>query len=440
MIAPSSEAVADTFELDDLFALTEHTQACGVDVNELVHELVGAGDLPQQRQLEDALRQGECWGSELHGQPLHCDPGFRVAGNHLKDKFCRACREGGVLVPVTRIRAIGREQHAAFSNAPSEGLWNAESTASLPDYRLINHTQGCTEPRLLVFQTPPPPSHAWATLLPPGWLHATAAGDHIRLWSSKGTLVPTRPRNRPRFGLTQPQPAKRQHTTATATDVPGGVSLPLAEGCIAATAVSLGPHPPLVLPASCDRRSPASTSSSKEVLLGDGGADSADSADSASGANGGPDGSADGSAHLTSHSAFLLRFVAAHTKLRSLIEERLRSSEPMSAEQRDTLLEQVRASERTDRPRSPLLTSPSPAQPHAWFASPRPPSAASLFFEHTDGGRSQRPGRLALLGPRRGGLIAASVAAGAVRECARSRAPAQRDAHHGACECGGCTG
>lgn len=320
MIAPAAEAIAETFELDDLFALTER-EAGAFDVDDIVHDLVGPGDMTRQGMpAGDMLQQSECWGSELHGFALHCDPSFSVTGNHLKDKFCRDCREGGVLVPIWRIKAISRNQHASFSNSTSEGLWNPDSTASLPDYRLVNHTQGCTEPRLIVFQTSPPQSAvAWAAL-PPGWLHATATGNHIRLWPSKGTLVPTRPRSRPRFGVAQPPPAKRQHTTATATVVPGAYLT--TEGG-AATAVALGPLPTLEVPSSRDRCSPSSTNSSHDLPGRDGGMDS------------GTDSGA------STHSTFLSRFVEAHTKLRSMVEERLRSSDPMSPDQRDTLLEQA---------------------------------------------------------------------------------------------------
>jgi hypothetical protein len=360
MIPPSAE----TFELDDLLTLAEQGSGA-LDVNDIVHELIGPGDMLHEGLRVNMPQRGDCWGSELHGSELHCDPEFRVTGKHLKDKFCRACREGGVVVPVLRVRAIGRDQRDAFSNATSEGLWNPDSMANLPDYRVVNHTQGCTEPRLIVFQKPPPESTVgWATL-PPGWLHATAAGDHIRLWPSKGTLVPTRPRNRPRFGCAQPQPAKRQHTMGPSAE--GGA----AEGG-AATAVAIGPHSlALEMPVADEQRPVPLTTTSRDVPVG------ARSPGSTSGAESGPDGACGAGSSTDSvtrgtHSTFLARFVQAHTKLRAMVEERLRSSDPMSPDQRDTLLEQVweQSCGSANLPTAPSTAHPTP-RPHSALHIPR---------------------------------------------------------------------
>ena len=80
---------------------------------------------------------------------LECDVHFRILGSHWKDKFCNRCREEGVLVPASRVRAINVEQHATFTNSTSEGLWNESVVNDLPEYRLVNHTQGCKGPRLV---------------------------------------------------------------------------------------------------------------------------------------------------------------------------------------------------------------------------------------------------------------------------------------------------
>lgn len=97
-----------------------------------------------------------CWGSELHGEVLlHCDAQFRISGSHLKDKFCSKCREDGVLIPASRVRALMPDQHEAFTNSSGGGLWNDNSfVGNLPDYRVINHVHGCKGPRLVRWRDP----------------------------------------------------------------------------------------------------------------------------------------------------------------------------------------------------------------------------------------------------------------------------------------------
>ena len=287
-----------------------------------------------------------CWGSELHGEVLlHCDAHFRISGSHLKDKFCSKCREDGVLIPASRVRALRPDQHETFTNSSGGGLWNDNSFVSnMPDYRVINHVHGCKGPRLVrrraisktalhaqpqhtlalcshpvlqvIFRTQPPPMDTtWATL-PPAW----ADGEHVRLWASKGTLVPSRPRTRPylsRSGSTL-HSAKRQQTTHGGPD--------------AIVSSRLSPQP-------------SSSSSPSNVPPFHDNVESGD-ADRLGGSV--ADGSVAGGGndrHLTPP-PFSERYVAAHMDLKALIEERLHSAEPMPIEQRETLTEQVRATEK----------------------------------------------------------------------------------------------
>ena len=171
------------------------------------HDFVSVGNLiPDGAAASRAswVEGSSCWGSELHGAPLPCDKRFTISGSHLKDKFCPSCHENGILVPAHRIRAIRHDHESAFSNSPAGALWTATpALEGLSGYRVVNHTRGCTKPPLLVFREALPPSSddinagAW-TALPAGWLRY---GTHIRLWPSRGTFVPTRPRTGLQHGL-----------------------------------------------------------------------------------------------------------------------------------------------------------------------------------------------------------------------------------------------
>lgn len=277
-----------------------------------------------------ALPRSECWGSEACGTELPCDTNFKIAGHYLKDKFCRRCREDGNLVPISRIRAIGQALHATFSNSTSEGLWSsAAGPSTVPKYRLINHTQGCNGPRMLLFYAPPPDVFAWAEV-PIEWQES---GTFIRLWVSKGTLVPMRPRTRPYNGRL-PAPKRQQRAAVGPGDrVASGDAIimpisPTASGDAIATAIGPDQHQELVAAAhhawvaSCEQHDRSSPASSTEALS------------SVSGADG-------DTAVSVPHSPFVARFISAHANLRSMIEERLGSAEPISSEQRETLLEQV---------------------------------------------------------------------------------------------------
>ena len=148
---------------DDLMSLCDISSLCESEQGDLLtlgnfspelgefFESSREAALTAQSTVPHETIQQLCWGSELYGEVLlHCDPQFRISGNHLKDKFCRKCRKDGVLIPASRVRALRSDQHEAFTNSSGGGLWNDNSFISnMPDYRIINHLHGCTGPRLV---------------------------------------------------------------------------------------------------------------------------------------------------------------------------------------------------------------------------------------------------------------------------------------------------
>mmetsp|Transcript_21287 Transcript_21287/g.63053 ORF Transcript_21287/g.63053 Transcript_21287/m.63053 type:complete len:619 (-) Transcript_21287:174-2030(-) len=137
-----------------------------------------------------------CWAVLLRGSEEGCDLSFRVVGSHLQEKFCSRCRANGVLIPRSKVRALPPQLCSAVSNGKSEGFWTDGAPLSLAHggYRLINHTQGCEGPRLIVLESSRDAAAEggldWP-MLPAAWVES---GEHIRLWISRGTLVPRKPR------------------------------------------------------------------------------------------------------------------------------------------------------------------------------------------------------------------------------------------------------
>ena len=161
------------------------------------------GDLPQE-ELSDIMQEPEpifdndrttsdrttCWGGLLAGTIEKCSPGFSPNKGHFKNHFCPACLGNGLRIPVSRVRAITAVQHASFENGGGRGLWS--KSAALEDagynipYRLINHTNKCIGPRLVILQTAAPSGYAWAPM-PPRWLQNDR---EMLLTLCKGTLTP----------------------------------------------------------------------------------------------------------------------------------------------------------------------------------------------------------------------------------------------------------
>ena len=285
-----------------------------------------------------AVEEGGCWGPQLVGGPLPgCNMSFVVSGVHLKDKICSSCRLG-VRIPASRVRAIGGDLDSYFSNTSSEGLWNSGGALGLPDFRLINHTKGCSAPRLVVFRTPLPIDDLSLRLpwiaLPSAWLQQD---ECVCLWAAKGTFVPTRPRKlfQRASGSGASLPAsKRQHASLAAAESVSVARLSaLVQPCNTALqaawhlpgAFEEGSHSGLSLTGSFPEQCISLTGNrSPEPTCGHAGKRSVD--------------------ECGSHSVFVTRFVAAHSDLRNLIEERLCSIEPLLPQQRSALMEQLRFS------------------------------------------------------------------------------------------------
>ena len=127
-----------------------------------------------------------CWGALLSGSFESCQSGFVPSKGHFKNHFCSCCRTLGIRVPADRVRAIGKDQHTSFENVGGRGLWS-KSEALDVRYRLVNQTQRCAGPRLIILQSRAPKGFLWGQL-PSRWL--SNSGSTLRLLISKGTLTP----------------------------------------------------------------------------------------------------------------------------------------------------------------------------------------------------------------------------------------------------------
>ena len=104
-------------------------------------------------------------------------------------QFCATCRAVGIKVPLQRVRALQPSQHQQFENTGGRGLWSEHGPMGADNrFRLINQTQKCTGPRLIVLQAGMlADDHAWAQI-PARWL--AAKEPFLRLIVTKGTLAP----------------------------------------------------------------------------------------------------------------------------------------------------------------------------------------------------------------------------------------------------------
>ena len=140
--------------------------------------------------LKDASKEiTACWGGLLSGSDASCTPGFVSGKGHFKNHFCGCCRSLGLQVPLERIRALSSSQHEQFENVGGRGLWSESLLLDTGfSFRLVNQTQKCTGPRLIILQTPPASDALPWAQLPARWL--TPGSSTIRLLVSKGTLTP----------------------------------------------------------------------------------------------------------------------------------------------------------------------------------------------------------------------------------------------------------
>lgn len=142
----------------------------------------------------DAITDGSdigptsCWGALSKGHTVGCEPGFAIGKAHFKNKFCTHCRER-IDMPLHKIRAMSPGLREAYTNPLSEGFWKrAPPTLGGGAFRLVNNTQSCIGPCLIIYQLSVPalPSGLEFAPMPQGW----ALGDVVPLAVAKGTLVP----------------------------------------------------------------------------------------------------------------------------------------------------------------------------------------------------------------------------------------------------------
>ena len=246
--------------------------------------------------------ESKCWGSlfDHHCQGAGCN------GEKLIDKFCSVCRTTGLLVAAKRVRALLPEHYKRFANSRKEGFWT-EGSGATPRFRVVNQTKECTGAWLVLFENEPVGVPVDWVPMPPDWHESTA---YIRLWLSKGTMVPR-----------QPRPKLKRKSSSFSSDA--------------------GPFPPPVLaaapstPVLARRVQPQPKPKPKpkpnlpdELLLGDASAQEAE---------------ADLEADLEAD--FVRHYRAMHDAMRALIEARLARAElPLVDEQREALAEQLRLS------------------------------------------------------------------------------------------------
>jgi len=135
-----------------------------------------------------ARRAERCWGAQLQGDNRTGECRFtrKRDTRHFKSKFCAHCR-WSMAVPAKRVRALSDEVAMLLENRRSAGMW----TAAPPRmggflYRVVNNTQGCFKPKLVVFEKDPPANLPWPAINP----RLCDADGMVRMCVSKGTTVP----------------------------------------------------------------------------------------------------------------------------------------------------------------------------------------------------------------------------------------------------------
>lgn len=134
--------------------------------------------------LLDGLQTTGCWGATLSG--ALCTPAFQPGEGHFKHKFCERCRKEGFRVPAVRVCALRPGDDLRFCNAHGRTAWTNGA-------RLVNQTQKCTSPRLVIFEAARVPEEvaAAAAALPAEWLQRDQGSAPFLKFAVKlGTVVP----------------------------------------------------------------------------------------------------------------------------------------------------------------------------------------------------------------------------------------------------------
>lgn len=92
-----------------------------------------------------------CWGQLLAGG-LHAPAEPTSAA--FRQRFCSTCQRDGLLIPASRVRTVDRDRGVAPYNTHGGGVYNEPHTTGRqwPAHRLINQTQGCVGPRLVILR------------------------------------------------------------------------------------------------------------------------------------------------------------------------------------------------------------------------------------------------------------------------------------------------
>ena len=162
-----------------------------------------------------------CWGALTKGHTKGCEHGFVIGKAHFKNKFCSHCRER-IDMPRSKIRAMTQELRDAYTNPLSEGFWKrAPPTLGGGAFRLVNNTQSCIGPCLIIYQTGVPelpPGMDFAPM-PNGWEHEGA----VPLCVAKGTLVPVLQmwKSQEEEAKNRPKRRRQEKASANGKDVVG---------------------------------------------------------------------------------------------------------------------------------------------------------------------------------------------------------------------------
>ena len=162
------------------------------------HEDTVVEDIVDDFLLEEGLTalesSDQCWGAALtrscgRHTAIECTPGFVRGKNHLKNKFCDACRRRGVFVRVDRVWVLEESVHDEFTNRNSAGLWTSMPTHPSVGFRVINQSNKCKGPRMCVCNGELPAAFASSCTPPDNTLVIHGRWVHLRV--SYGTLVPS---------------------------------------------------------------------------------------------------------------------------------------------------------------------------------------------------------------------------------------------------------
>ena len=136
------------------------------------------------REEKDGNGASLCWGTLLLPNKT-CTAGFEPSRGHFKNKFCKLCREHGIVMPAACVRSMRPD--APLANNMSHGFWN--HAFDIGRYRVINQTADCTGPPLVVLEKPPHDALVLGRVGPVPPAVVSARTDFVHLVVSKGKTL-----------------------------------------------------------------------------------------------------------------------------------------------------------------------------------------------------------------------------------------------------------